>query len=70
VEDTGTVKNNSQIRRKRYPFDASMAQKSGARYIAPIDMIWKSVKLFWIAKECLHQQHRHLKIPVGESIAE
>jgi hypothetical protein len=39
VEDTGTTKNNSQIRRKRDPFDAPMMQKSGARSIVPIDMI-------------------------------
>jgi hypothetical protein len=33
-------------------------------------MIWKSAKLFRTAKECRHQQRRHLKIPTGESIAE
>jgi hypothetical protein len=70
VEDTGTVENNPQIRRKRDPSDAPMAQKSGARSIVPIDMIWKSVKLFCIAKECHHQQCRHPKIPIGESITE
>jgi hypothetical protein len=47
-----------------------MAQKSGARSIVPMDMIWKSAKLFWITIECCHHQHRHLKIHVGESIAE
>jgi hypothetical protein len=47
-----------------------MAQKSGARSIVPMDMIWKSAKLFCIAKECYHQQRRHLKILVRESIAE
>jgi hypothetical protein len=47
-----------------------MAQKSDTRFIVPMDMIWKSAKLFWIAKECHHQQPRHPKIPIGESIAE
>jgi hypothetical protein len=70
AEDTGTAKNNSQIRRKGNPSDALMAQKSGARSIVPMDMIWKSAKLFWITIECCHHQHRHLKIHVGESIAE
>jgi hypothetical protein len=39
AEDIGTVKNNSQIRRKGDPFDAPMTQKSGARSIIPMDMI-------------------------------
>jgi hypothetical protein len=47
-----------------------MAQKSGARSIVPMDMIWKSAKLFWIVKECHHQQRRHLNIPIRESITE
>jgi hypothetical protein len=45
-------------------------QRSGVRSIVPMDMIWKSEKLFWIAKGCRHQQRWHLKIPVGESIVE
>jgi hypothetical protein len=32
-------KNNSQIRRKGDPFDAPMTQKSGVRFIVPMDMI-------------------------------
>jgi hypothetical protein len=64
AEDTSTAKNNSQIRRKRDPSDASMVQKSGARSIVPMDMIRKSARLFWIVKQCRHQQRRHLKIPV------
>jgi hypothetical protein len=36
----------------------------------PMDMIWKSAKLFWITKENRHQQRQQLKIPVGESIIE
>jgi hypothetical protein len=35
-----------------------------------MDMIWKSAKLFWIAKRCHQQQRRHPKIPIGESINE
>jgi hypothetical protein len=70
AEDTGIMENNPHIKRKRYPSNAPMAQKSGARSIVLMDMIWKSAKLFWIAKECHHQQRQHLKIPVGESITE
>jgi hypothetical protein len=44
--DTGTVEDNSQIRKKRDPFGAPMTQKSGARSIASMDMICKSAKLF------------------------
>jgi hypothetical protein len=39
AEGTGTVENNSQIRRKRDPSDALMTQKSGARSIVSINMI-------------------------------
>jgi hypothetical protein len=46
MEVTGTAGNNPHIRRRRDPFDALMVQKSGARSIVPMDMIWKSVKLF------------------------
>jgi hypothetical protein len=70
AEDTGIVENNPHIRRKRDPSNALMAQKSGVRSIVPMDMIWKSAKLFWIAKECRHHQRHHPKIPVGESITE
>jgi hypothetical protein len=70
AEDTGTVENNPHSKRKRDPYGAPMAQKSGARSIVPMDMIWKSVKLFWITKECCYQQRRHPKILVEESIAE
>jgi hypothetical protein len=69
AKDTATVENNPQIRRKGDPSDAPIAQRSDAKSIAPMDMIWKNVKLFWIAKRCHLQQRRHPKIPVGESIA-
>jgi hypothetical protein len=45
-------RNNTQIRRKGDPSDAPTTQRSGAKSISPIDMIWKSAKLFWIAKKC------------------
>jgi hypothetical protein len=67
-EDTAAAENNPQIRRKRDPSDALTAQRSGAKSIAPMDMIWKNVKLFWIVKRCRIQQRRHSKIPAGESI--
>jgi hypothetical protein len=49
---------NKEIRRTR--------ERSGAKSITLMDMIWKSAKLFWIAKRCRLQQHRHPKIPAGE----
>jgi hypothetical protein len=70
AEVTGTVGNNSQIRRRRDPSDAPMVQKRDARSVVLMDMIWKSAKLFWNTKGCHHQRHRHLKIPVRESIVE
>jgi hypothetical protein len=70
TEDTGTAKNNSQIRRRGDPSDTPMTQKSGARSTVLMGMIWKSAKIFWITKECRHQQRHHLKIPIGESITE
>jgi hypothetical protein len=39
VEDTGTTKNNFQIRRRGDPSDALMMQKSGARSTIPMGMI-------------------------------
>jgi hypothetical protein len=66
VEVADTVGNNPQIRRRRDPSNAPMMQRSGTRSNVSMDMIWKSAKLFWIAKGCRHQQHRHLKIPVRD----
>jgi hypothetical protein len=45
------VENNTQIRRKGDPSDAPTMQRSGAKSIALMNMIWKSVKLFCIVKE-------------------
>jgi hypothetical protein len=46
-----------------------MMQKSDVKFIAPQDMIWKSAKLFWTARGCHRQHHRHLKNLDGVSIA-
>jgi hypothetical protein len=46
IEDTGTAKSNSHIRRRGDPSDTPMTQKSGARFTVPMGMIWKSAKLF------------------------
>jgi hypothetical protein len=70
AEDTAIVENNTPIRRKRDPSDAPTTQRSGVRFITPMDMIWKSAKFFWIVKRCRLQQRRHPKTPVGENIAE
>jgi hypothetical protein len=70
VEDTATTENNTQIRRKGDPSVALTTQRSGAKSIAPMDMIWKSAKLFWITKRCHLQQRWLPKIPVGKSITE
>jgi hypothetical protein len=67
TEDTTTAKNNTQIRRKGDPSDAPTTQRSGAKSIASMDMIWKSAKLFWIAKRCRLQQRQHPKIPPGRA---
>jgi hypothetical protein len=69
AEDTVTAENNPQIRRKGDHSNAPTAQRSGTKSIAPMDMIQKNAKLFWITKRCRLQQRRHPKIPAGESIA-
>jgi hypothetical protein len=70
AEDTAIVGNNNPIRRKGDLSDTPTTQRSGVRSIAPMDMIWKSAKLFWIVKRCHSQQRRHPKIPAGENIVE
>jgi hypothetical protein len=69
TEDTTTAENNPQSRRKGDPSDAPTAQRSSVKSIAPMDMIWKNARLFYIIKRCHLQQRRHPKIPAGESIA-
>jgi hypothetical protein len=39
AEDTATADNNTQIKRKGDPSDAPTVQRSGAKSIAPMDMI-------------------------------
>jgi hypothetical protein len=50
AEDNAIAENNTLIRRKGDPSDAPTMQRSGVRSIAPMDMIKKSIKLFWIIK--------------------
>jgi type IV secretory pathway VirB4 component len=69
VENTATAENNPQIRRKGDLSDALTSKRSGAKSIAPMDMIWKNAKLFWITKRCHLQQCWHPKIPARGSIA-
>jgi hypothetical protein len=51
----GTASSNLWIRRRRGLPITLMMQRSGARSIAPQDIICKSVKLFWIVRR-YHQQ--------------
>jgi hypothetical protein len=46
AKDIATVENNTQIKRKGDPSDASTTQRSGTKSITPMDMIYKSAKLF------------------------
>jgi hypothetical protein len=68
VEDTAIAENNTHIRRKGDPSDGPTTQRSGARSITPMYIIWKSEIFFWIVKRCRLQQRQHPKIPAGESI--
>jgi hypothetical protein len=52
AEDTAIAENNTPIRRKGDPSDTPTTQRRGVISIAPMDMIWKSAKLFWIVKSC------------------
>jgi hypothetical protein len=62
-----SVENSPWIRKREDIFDDRMIQKSGVKFTAQHDMIWKSVKRFWITKVCHHQHHRRHKSP-GEAI--
>jgi hypothetical protein len=62
-----SVENSPRIRKREDISDDRMMQKSGVKFTAQQDMIWKSVKFFWIAKGCHHQHHRRHKSP-GEAI--
>jgi hypothetical protein len=43
-----------QIRRRRDRSFVLLMQRSGAKFIVLLDTIWKSAKLFRIAKRCHH----------------
>jgi hypothetical protein len=67
-ETTDIVVSSPQIRRRKGLFGVLMMRKSGARFTVPRDMIWKSVRLFWIGRRCHQQQRRCHKSP-GELIS-
>jgi hypothetical protein len=70
IEDiTKIMCSDPLIRWRRDCFIALPMQRSGARFIVPLNTIWKSVKLFWIARRC-HHQHQWPKNPVEANIAE
>jgi hypothetical protein len=56
-----TTASSPQIRRRGGIFGIPIMQRSGARFTAPQEMIWKSARLFWIRRRCHHQQHWHPK---------
>jgi hypothetical protein len=51
----GIASNSPQIRKRRGLSIALTMKRSGARSIAPQGTIWKSAKLFWIARRCHHK---------------
>jgi hypothetical protein len=55
VDIAGTGSGSPLSRRRGDLSDALRMQRSGARSITPMGMIWKSVRLFWITKRCHHQ---------------
>jgi hypothetical protein len=61
--------NNPQIRSRRDCSITLPTQRSGVRSIILLDMIWKTVKLFWIVRRC-HHQHRWPNNLVEVNIAE
>jgi hypothetical protein len=64
-----SVKNSTRGRKREDLSDDRMMPKSGVKFTAQQDMIWKSVKLFWIAKRCHHRHHWRRKSPGGAIIA-
>jgi hypothetical protein len=64
-----SVENSPRIRKREDLSDDRMIQKSGVKFTAQQDMIWKSVKLFWVAKGCHHQHHQRRKSPNEAIIA-
>jgi hypothetical protein len=64
-----SVENSPQVRKREDISDDLMMQKSGVKFTAQQDMIWKSVKLFWITKGCHHRHHWRHKNPDEAIIA-
>jgi hypothetical protein len=62
-----SVENSHRGRKREDLSDDRMMPKSGVKFTAQQDMIWKSVKLFWFAKRCHHHHHWRRKSP-GEAI--
>jgi hypothetical protein len=58
-----SVENSPRVRKREDLSDDQMMQKSGVKFTVQQDMIWKSVKLFWITKRCHHQHHWRHKSP-------
>jgi hypothetical protein len=65
--DIGIAEDRSQIRRNRDPSDVPMTQKSGARSIAPMDMIWKSVIFFGSQKNAVTSSAGTSRSPPGRA---
>jgi hypothetical protein len=72
--DRGYRQNRQQQSTYQKEKDCSITllmQRSGVKFIISQDTIWKSAKLFWIARRC-HHQHRwhknHVKVNIDEPI--
>jgi hypothetical protein len=63
ADTTEIASSSPRIKRRIGIFIALTTQISGARFIAPQDMIWKNAKLFWIARRCHRQQYRWSRSP-------
>jgi hypothetical protein len=55
-------KQSSEQKEKRH-FGVPLTRRSGVRFTAPRDTIWKSAKLSWIRRRCHPQQRRHHRSP-------
>jgi hypothetical protein len=61
IKIMATAVSSPWIRRRRGISGIPMTQRSGARFTALHDTIWKSARLFWIGRRCHHQQRWRLK---------
>jgi hypothetical protein len=68
MEIAETANSRPQSRRRRDSSITLMMQRSGVRYIAPQDTIWRSARLFWIVRRCQHLKWR--RSHVKENIVE